>query len=41
MADDIRRIYAAGGVTMKGLAEEFEVSYTSIWQVIHEETWSG
>jgi len=37
---EIRSKYAAGGVTLKGLAAEYSVSFTAIWSLITWRTWS-
>jgi len=34
--DEIRRLYAAGGITQKGLAAQFEVSSNTVWQIVRK-----
>ena len=34
--EDIRRRYAAGGVTFQALADEYRVSRPYIWQIVHK-----
>lgn len=36
---DIRKRYAAGGVTQKALAEEYETTKSNIAHIIHRRTW--
>lgn len=36
---EIRRRYAAGGVTQKGLASEYGVAKSLVWSIIHRKIW--
>lgn len=37
----IRKSYAAGGVSMNDLADEFDVSKKTIFNVVHQHIWVG
>lgn len=38
--EDIRRRYAAGGQTQKGLAREYGVAKSLVWQILKGEIWT-
>jgi hypothetical protein len=35
----IRRRYMAGGSSMLGMAREYGVGFTTVWNVVHQRTW--
>ena len=38
-AREIRRLYAAGGVTQRELAEMFGITQTNVWYIVHRRAW--
>jgi hypothetical protein len=36
---EIRKLYAAGNISQRGLAKKYSVDQRLIWSIIHKETW--